>query len=184
MLIKNVIALIFTVTFCTSLLAQNKPSLSAEKGPIFKRYGPVFKVADRDIALATNFNYKVFFDITKTSDSLTQHNRAIESVARFINMHALNGVKLEDMEIAVVLHGQATRDALNHQAHQKRYGKDNPSLDLVKQLAEKGVTFYLCGQSLSFSGQQKSDLASPIKLALSAMTTSTQLQHQGFSLIP
>ena len=154
------------------------------KGPIFTDYGPVFKMEDRDVSLEKGFKYKVFFDVVESAKETFNRNRRIESVARFINMHALNGVKLEDMEIAVVLHGSATRDALNQQAYEDKYLDENPTLDMIEQLHAKGVKFYLCGQSLYFMGHKKSDLAPQIQLALSAMTTSTQLQAKGFTLIP
>ncbi|MDQ7048878.1 MAG: DsrE family protein [Enterobacterales bacterium] len=96
--------------------------------------------------------YKVLFDISKAADDKTKLNKNIESVARFINMHVLNGVKLENIEIAVVLHGKATRDGLNHKAYQKRYSNNNPTLDLIHQLRAKGVSFYQCGQSAYFQG--------------------------------
>ena len=52
------------------------------------------------------------------------------------------------------------------------------------QLHKAGVAFYACGQSLAFGGIPKSDLASPVKVALSAMTMMTALQSDGYALIP
>jgi intracellular sulfur oxidation DsrE/DsrF family protein len=154
------------------------------KGPVFTDYGPVFKVADRDIPLKKNLNYKVIFDISKTSEDPEKYNRQLENVARYINMHALNGVALKDMDIAVVLHGKASRNVLTHEAFEERYVTENPSIDLIEQLSAKGVKFYLCGQSAYFSGIEKQELIKPVKLALSAMTMLTQLQDEGYHLLP
>ena len=52
------------------------------------------------------------------------------------------------------------------------------------KLHEAGVAFYACGQSMGFSGISKSELASPVKVALSAMTMMTVLQSAGYALIP
>lgn len=156
----------------------------AIKGPVFSDYGPVFKMEDRDVPLVEGLKYKVFFDVTQAANETFQRNFRIESVARFINMHAMNGVSLEDMDIAVVLHGSATRDTLSQEAYQERYLDENPTLDLIEQLHAKGVRFYLCGQSLYFMKQKKADLAPQVELALSAMTMSTQLQAEGYTLIP
>ena len=52
------------------------------------------------------------------------------------------------------------------------------------QLHTAGVAFYACGQSLVFGGIPKSDLASPVKVALSAMTMMAVLQSDGYALIP
>ena len=158
--------------------------LKATKGPIFSDYGPVFKIDDRDQALPKDFKYRVFFDITEAAENTFSLNRRFESVARFINMHAMNGVKLSEMEIAVVVHGSATRDVLTQKAYQEKYLDDNPTLDLIEKLSKKGVKFYLCGQSLYFMKFDKNDLAPQVGLALSAMTASTLLQADGFTLIP
>ena len=177
-----ILCLALSLQFAANAENDNQPK--AIKGPIFTDYGPVFKMTDKDVPLSQNFKYKVFFDVTEPAKQTFNLNRRIESVARFINMHAMNGVKLENMQIAVVLHGGATRDALNQEAYQEKYMDENPTLDLIEQLHAKGVKFYLCGQSLYFMQHKKSDLAPQIKLALSAMTTSTQLQADGFTLIP
>ena len=52
------------------------------------------------------------------------------------------------------------------------------------KLHEAGVAFYACGQSMGFSGISKSELAPPVKVALSAMTMMTVLQSAGYALIP
>lgn len=159
-------------------------TLKATKGPIFTEYGPVFKVPDRDTNLVKDFKYKVLFDISQAAKNTFNLNRRIESVARFINMHAMNGVKLANMEIAVVLHGSATRDVFTQKAYQEKFLDDNPSLDMIEKLHAKGVKFYLCGQSLYFQKATKTDLVPQVNLALSAMTISTMLQAEGYTLIP
>ncbi len=185
--------LLLTIIFS---MALNLPSLALAqdsdkenlpvpvKGPVFSQYGPVFKVMESDVPLIKDFKYKVFFSISQSSQDTSSRNGRIESVARFINMHAMNGVKLENMDISVVLLGGATRDAFSQEAYQERFLDDNPTLDLIEQLHAKGVKFYLCGQSLYFQKAKKSDLAPQVNLALSAMTMSTMLQAQGYSLIP
>lgn len=167
---------------CTS--AQATEILKPQKGPVFTEYGPVYQIADRAVQLPENFVYKAVFDISKSSDEPNQLNRQLESVARFINMHALNGVPLDKMDIAVVFHGGATKDLLNNKTYQKKFSIDNPSLDLQHQLRSKGVKFYLCGQSMSFSGYNKQELDEPNDLALSAMTMLVILQAQGYRLLP
>jgi intracellular sulfur oxidation DsrE/DsrF family protein len=170
------------VVFSSSIFASEK--IEPIKGPIFTDYGPVYQIADRAVQLPENFAYKAVFDISKSAEEPNQYNRQLESVARFINMHALNGVPLDKMDIAVVFHGGATKDLLNNKTYQKKFSTDNPSLDLEHQLRSKGVKFYLCGQSMSFSGYSKQELDEPNDLALSAMTMFVVLQQQGYQFIP
>ncbi len=169
------------------LLLLGNASLSAKspiKSPVFTDYGPIFKVDDLDVPVNKNLTYKALFNVHQAADTPDQLNRRIESIARFINMHAINGVPVDQMKLAVVLHGSATRDGLTHEAYEARHLVNNPTLDLITKLKAKGVRFYQCGQSAYFNGYDKSEFAKPVELALSAMTMFTQLQSEGYQLIP
>jgi intracellular sulfur oxidation DsrE/DsrF family protein len=71
---------------------------------------------------------------------------------------------------------------LNDVSYQERFQMKNPNLDLLEKLAAAGVEFYACGQSMGGRGFAKAELASPVKMALSAMTMVHQLQDQGYTL--
>ena len=178
--LKLLVITVCALTISSLSAAENK----AVKGPVFSKYGPVFPIKNRDVALPENFKYKVVFDITKASKEVFVLNRRLESVARFINMHVMNGVKLENLDLAVVMHGAVTRDGLTQKAYQERHFDANPTLDMIEQLHSKGVRFYQCGQSTEFMGIKKAELAPQISLALSAMTMLTTLQADGYSLVP
>lgn len=179
----KVIGLLFCC--CLALLPPHLIAKSdIQMGPIIEGYGPTSAISDADIKLPEGFTYKALFDISETNKKHDQYNRKIESVARFLNMHARNGVKLEDMKIAVVLHGAATKDILTDEAYTKRHGQKNPNTELINQLSDKGVEFYLCGQSAAFYDIKKSELSSDVNLALSAMTMAVLLQQDDYQLIP
>ena len=101
-----------------------------------------------------------------------------------MNMHARNGVPEENLDVAVVVHGETLKSLLVDEAYAKRYGSDNPSLDLLMKLEEAGVRFYVCGQSLGFRNFAREELASPAKVGLSAMTMLVYLQADGYSFLP
>lgn len=153
-------------------------------GPAIEGYGPTYPIDNRDIPLEENAVYKSVFDVASYSEDVSKLSRRLESVARFINMHARNGTPLANMEIAVVLHGQAVKTVLKHAAYRERFGMENPNLELVTRLHDAGVQFYMCGQSLAFSGVDKEELAEPVDVALSAMTMLTVLQNDGHALLP
>ena len=111
-------------------------------------------------------------------------NSRLVSVARFLNMHVRNDTPVANMDLAVVLHGAALKNMLSHQAYRNRYDMDNPNLELVTRLHDAGVRFYVCGQSMTFGGIAKSELASQAEVALSAMTMLTVLQNDGYALLP
>ena len=166
----------------TSVAKANEQQ--ATTGPTLNGYGPTFAVHNKDVELPEGFIYKAVFDISKTPDDKSQYNYSIESLARFINMHTRNGVKIGHIKLAAVFHGSASKNALNHAAYKKRYGTSNPNLELIKQLSDLGVDFYICGQSAGFNGIDKNELDSHIKLGLSAMTMFVLLQEEGYKLIP
>jgi intracellular sulfur oxidation DsrE/DsrF family protein len=165
--------------YAIPLLAED-----AIKGPVIEAYGPTLLVEDRDIPLVEGFDYRVVFDVAAYRGDKNSLNLKLVSVARYLNMHARNGVPVENMTVAVVLHGTALKNALSNSAYASRHGALNPNLDLISKLHEKGVAFYACGQSMGFSGITKSDLAGPVKVVLSSMTMLTVLQSDGYALIP
>ena len=151
-------------------------------GPVIEGYGPTYPINDRDVPLIDGVVYKAVFDAVSNADE-TSVNTGLVSVARYLNMHARNGVPVENMDIAVVAHGPALKTLLSDEAYQTRYGIDNPNSELLEKLAAAGVNFYLCGQSMMFGGFNKSELANPVKVALSAMTMLTVLQSDGYALL-
>jgi len=56
-------------------------------GPVFEEFGPVADM-DYSVAIPKNIKIKHAFDISKAAEDETKVNRAFESAARFINMHA------------------------------------------------------------------------------------------------
>ena len=162
------------------------PALADEPmlGPAIEDYGPTYPIVDRDVPLADGALYKAVFDVASYSDDVSKLSRRLESVARFINMHVRNGTALENMELAVVLHGRAVKTVMTHAAYRERFDQDNPNLELVKRLHAAGVQFYMCGQSIAFTGVDKEELAEPVNVALSAMTMLTVLQNDGYALLP
>ena len=161
-------------------LQAAEPSL----GPVIAGYGPTYPVNDSDVPLDDGFIYRAVFDIARYGDDPGALNPRLVSVARYLNMHARNGVPVENIELAVVVHGAAVRNILNDAAYRSRFRIDNPNLELVKKLHAAGVRFYVCGQSLAFGDVARSELAGPVDVALSAMTMLTILQSEGYALLP
>ncbi len=153
-------------------------------GPAIEGYGPTFPIDNRDVPVDEATVYKAVFDVATYTDDPAALSTRLVSVARFLNMHARAGTPPGNMDLAVVLHGRALKTVLNNDAYQERYVVDNPNLELVQKLADAGVRFYVCGQSMAFGGYAKSELAPQAKLALSAMTMLTELQNQGYALLP
>jgi intracellular sulfur oxidation DsrE/DsrF family protein len=171
--------LLFVFLMLSAQIFAGEPSL----GPAIEGYGPSYPINDRDVPLEEGATYRAVFDAASYSDDMTSLNSRLVSVARFLNMHARNGVAIKDMDLAVVLHGAALKSVMNNDAYWDRFDSDNPNLELLMKLHDAGVRFYACGQAMAFSGIGKSELASPVKVALSAMTMLTVLQSKGYALL-
>jgi len=97
---------------CTIPLAQGaEPSM----GPVIKDFGPTYPIDDRDVPLREDFVYRAVFDIAAQNAKPGSVNQKLASIARYLNMHARNGIALENMELAVVIHGKAMRSALSNE---------------------------------------------------------------------
>jgi intracellular sulfur oxidation DsrE/DsrF family protein len=161
-------------------LAEEEPSL----GPAIEGYGPTYPIVDRDVPLAKGVKYRAVFDAAANPEDPAVLNTRLLGIARFLNMHVRNGTPLQDMDVAVVVHGAALKSVLNNDAYKARFGVDNPNLELIGKLHGAGVDIYVCGQSMAFGGYRKDELSGAARVALSAMTMLTVLQNDGYALLP
>ena len=166
------------------LTAAPLPADNPSTGPLIEGYGPTYPINDRDVPLPEGFSYKAVFDLATYPGEVTAVNVRLESVARFLNMHVRNGVPPENINLAVVVHGAAVKNLLSNDAYEARYKVDNPNLELISMLRGAGVATYVCGQSMSFGGVDKKELADGVQVALSAMTMLTVLQSDDYALLP
>ena len=159
------------------------PLAMPQAGPIITDFGAVYPVAAPDLAIPDDHTFRLIFDVSVGAASPEAVNPRIETLARFLNMHAQAGVAPDRMQLALVLHGTAGTDALNDAAYAARYAVDNPNRPLLEALAEAGVQIYLCGQTAMHRGLPADALAEPVQMALSAMTVLALYQDRGYELI-
>lgn len=186
---------ILTTIFALSLLStpaslaaagapeDGKARPEARTGPVVERFGAAYAVDEPDFPTPVDRVYKVVFDVKKAPEDPSAVDPGIETLARFLNMHAQAGVPAENMKLALVLHSTSGRAALSDDAYRARHGVANPNLPLLKDLRKAGVEIYLCGQTAAYRGFARDELAEPVKLALSAMTVLVTLQEDGYQLI-
>lgn len=146
-------------------------------GPIIQDFGAAAKVADERLNAHTEF--KVAYDVVQAAEP-GQVSRRLETAARFLNMHGAAGVPVENMQLAIVVHGGAHRDLLKTTDE----GDENPNTDLIAALVAAGVSIDLCGQTAAYYGVSQDDLLPGVKLSLSAMTSHALLQQDGYTLNP
>lgn len=153
-------------------------------GPVVKNFGPVFAPPAEAYNLAADTSYKVSMDVSRTGDFVEDRNRSFESAARFLNMHARNGIEPENIDFALIVHGPATKDLLTDDAYRARYEEPNPNTAMLRELQQAGVRIYLCSQSATFKKFGYDEFNPAVTIAVSAMTAHVRLQQEGYTLIP
>lgn len=177
----------FQKSVCLLLLIQFSihcaEAQEKEPGPIIEHYGEVWKIENQDYPLDTSKTFKAVFDIMTSPDDLDQVNPSIETAARFLNMHGQNGIPLEQLKVALVIHNKASKDVISTEAYQKKFGTKNPNEALIKALMAANADVIFCGQSSVSRGFPKEELIDGVQLSLSAMTALIQLQDDNYRLI-
>ena len=158
---------------------SNRPTT----GPVFDHLGPVYSIDQIDFLPDDSKELKAIFDVDRKQSDPGQSNPVISSLHRFYNMHVRYGFPKEKIQLAFVLHGHSTKDALSTSNYKKKYQVENPNKELIKTLSNIGVDIFICGQSMSSKGYTKEDLMPEVKVALSAMTVLTSYQMNNYALI-
>ena len=178
-MLKKSFPLIFCLSFSLCFFAQE----NRVEGKIIKDFGETFEVSNPDIKTDTSAELKVIFDVSQSSEDKSKRNKYIETAARFLNMHANEGMKPEQLKVAMTIHGGAWQDVLDNKTYKEKFGVDNPNLPLIDALSKVGVDVIICGQTASYRGMTKETINPNVKMALSAMTALLQYQDKGYKFI-
>ncbi len=127
---------------------------------------------------------KLLVDLTSGSDA-AHLNPGLEKVAKYLNIYANGGAVPTKVQIAVVIHGDATLCVLNAKAYTEKFETaGNPNLKLLEELHKSQVELYVCGQSLISKGSSPDDVAEFVRPAVSALTAVVNLQADGYAYVP
>ncbi len=152
-------------------------------GPVINEFGPVYKIENADFQVDLNQDFKAVFDVMESPESHEMINPAIETAARFLNMHAQAGVLVNRLKVALVIHNKASKDIISHTAYLQKFGRENPNLKLIQAIMDAGGQVIMCGQSSISRGFPKEEFIPGVQLSLSAMTALIQLQNDNYQLI-
>ena len=149
--------------------------------PIIEKYGGV--VARAVATEQPRSGAKVVFDVTADA-KLGEVNKGLDRVARLLNLYGVAGLKADDVTIAIVLHGEATKSILTDVAYKVHFGiEQNPNLPLIRELRVAGVEIFVCGQALNYKGFPDAEVADGITIAAAALTVVINKQMDGYSYI-
>ncbi len=156
---------------------------TSQAGNVITDYGKTYPVISPDFKTDTTTPLKVVFDVGRSFNNPQKVNSLFNTAARFLNMHEQAGVPLKNLNVALVIHGNAANDLLKDEIYNQRHCIDNPNTPLLKALKDHGVQIILCGQTAAHRKLTKDKILPQVDIALSAMTALIQLQNQDYRLI-
>lgn len=165
------------------LLVGFSASAQTRVFPVIKNYGGIFEVPDAVEKPDPTLDYKIVIELATGSEKPDVFNASLNNIARLVNLHVMGGLPKERLLVVVAIHGEATYSIMNNDAYREKYKTKNPNLDLYKELADAGVNFYVCGQSLIARDIDRNKMAPEIKIATSMLTTLTTYQLKGYAVL-
>lgn len=128
--------------------------------------------------------YKVVFALTHPGDDPAKVSPALERVARTVNLYASAGVPLGHLKFVAIAYGPATAMVLDDAHYQQLYHVNNPNLPVIRELRKDGIEVVVCGQAVMEHHYRFEWVDPAVPVALSALTTITELQQKGYALMP
>ena len=151
--------------------------------PVIKSYGTVFEIPGADHKPDPSIEYKILVELTENASKPDSLNEYLEALATLINLHAAEGVPREKIRMAVVLRKMATYGVFGNELYKEKFKCDNPNLQLLKELMDAGVEFFVCGQTMLKRNMDTKKLVPGTKIASSGLTTISTYQLQGYTMI-
>lgn len=151
--------------------------------PIVKNFGGIFEVPDAAEKPDPEMKYNIVIEVERESDRPDTINWALNNVARLMNLHVMAGVKPENLNVIIAIHGPATYTVMENRAYRAKYKVDNPNLAIYQELEKAGVKMVVCGQSLVNRKVDRTRMVPQVKIASSMLTTLTTYQLKGFAML-
>lgn len=179
--------MLFVIQLAIAQDDQEKPEKKKKRepkpwvNPLIKNYGRILDLENVELKPDPDREYKILIELIHDMDKPKRLNFSANNIARLINLHAIGGVKPENLKVAVVVHAQATNSMVNQEAYQEKYKVESPYVDFYKELSDAGVDLVVCGQSLNLFGQNPENVLPGVKIATSALTAVSTYQLKGYA---
>ena len=151
--------------------------------PTVAGYGKMHYLPDAAYRPQPDRTYKIVFSLTQGVKAPTDVNGALWQVARTVNLYAAAGVPLDRLRFVAVASGAATPLVLGDAHYLAAFGVPNPNLALIEELRRAGVDVAVCGQAVAEHNYQYAWVDKSVTLTLSALTSITTLENDGYGLV-
>ena len=171
--------LAFAAFSFTPAHAEDGGALLVPGMPVAKDIPGAHELPDPDM------NYKVVFSLNQDPPNPDDVNPMFNLIATYLNTLGRYGVPPEHRNLVVVIHHRTEGFdiVMTNEAYKKRYGRDNPNIEIIHKLKEAGVDIRLCGQGLIGREIDAKDVNPDIEIDLWAMTTMINLMMNGYARV-
>lgn len=151
--------------------------------PAIAGYGFAHYEPDAAFQPDAGLSNKVVFKVSSGAQDTSVTNPALEKVASTVNLYVAAGVPANKLKFVVAVNGEATPAMLDNMHYKKLYGVNNPNLPLIAALELQGIKVTVCDQALAWHHYQREWIAKRVIHTLSALTTISTLQNQGYAFV-
>jgi intracellular sulfur oxidation DsrE/DsrF family protein len=173
----RILSIVLSLFLISTLAAQQKVN------PVIKTTGGIYEIPVATVTPDPTLKYKIVVDVAAGHSSPDSLRQGLYLVSRMMNLFSVGGVPDAQVEVVLAIHGGTTIGVMNNDSYRARFGIDNPSLDLLKELKSVGVRLTVCGQSLVARKIPFEAVAEEVEIATSMLTTIAMYQIQGFKLL-
>ena len=171
------------IFYTVALLLVTITSVAQKEGIILEKYGKVYASEKPSLNFENDKEYKVIFDVFKDQSKEDEINPELKTIVAYLETSSKQGVTKENMKIAVIFHGEATKNVLTNSAYNKLFEIDNPNIELIKKLKNAGVELYVDRKSYFGNVYELKDKSPEIKMSYSALVTLTEFKSEGYQII-
>jgi intracellular sulfur oxidation DsrE/DsrF family protein len=171
------------ILFVFMLLVFSCTQAQEKTNPLIKEFGTVFTVPFAVEMPDPSLHYKILVDLNTPGEKPEIVNENLEVAAKIVNLHILGGVPEKNLKVVLVVHGAAAFNLMNNETYKQKYAVENPNLPLISSLHQAGVKIFVCGQTIIKRNIDPLKLAPEVKVALSAITTITNYNHNGYTVL-
>lgn len=141
---------------------------------------------DRQMVLVDkDAKYKAVYDI-HSGDEAAGISKGLYYARGLIDAFGKQGVKPEQLDIHLVLHGEAAKFLLTEEAFQDNSGDPfavNLNAKIVKNLIDLGVSVEICHSVMKSKGWLAEDVLPNVVIVHDGYTRLVKLQNDGYALV-
>lgn len=173
---KNSVVLVYFSLILSGLNAQ--PMLH----PAIKNFGAMYDVPFGKDKPDPSLEYKIIVDMGEKMEAPGVLYNPLEHISRMYNLHIYGGIPKEKLHVAVAIWGPSISVVMDNEAYKKKYGVDNPNLQIIREMKEAGIHIYACGQSVSKFGIDPVHVNPDVEISVSRFTTVSTHQMKGYAV--